>query len=191
VAFLKCFRRLAPPVMATLLLTIIVPAGALESVEPPRPTEYDVKAAFLYNFAKFVKWPEDDYGPTFVVAVLGEDPFGEILDKTFAGKTILDKKVEVRRISALESPARIRILFVGSSERLRLAQVLKALDGSSVLTVSEMEGFTERGGMIAFRLGGDVVRFDINLGEVERARLKMSSQLIRLARNVISKSDGL
>jgi hypothetical protein len=177
--------------MATLLLTIIVPAGALESVEPPRPTEYDVKAAFLYNFAKFVKWPEDDYGPTFVVAVLGEDPFGEILDKTFAGKTILDKKVEVRRISALESPARIRILFVGSSERLRLAQVLKALDGSSVLTVSEMEGFTERGGMIAFRLGGDVVRFDINLGEVERARLKMSSQLIRLARNVISKSDGL
>jgi len=54
-----------------------------------------------------------------------------------------------------------------------------------------MDGFTERGGMIAFRLGGDVVRFDINLGQVERARLKMSSQLIRLARNVISKSDGL
>ncbi len=183
-------RRCGPLALFALLLSTIVPGRPLVGVEPPRPTEYDVKAAFLYNFAKFVKWPEDDYGPTFVVAVLGEDPFGAILDKTFAGKTILDKKVEVRRLSALDSQARIRILFVGSSERLRLAQVLKTLEGTSALTVSEMEGFTERGGMITLRLDGDVVRFDINLGQVERARLKMSSQLIRLARNVIS-SDGL
>lgn len=156
--------------------------------EAPRPTEYEVKAAFLYNFAKFVKWPEDgSLGPTFVIAVLGEDPFGEVLDRTFSGKTIQGRKTEVRRMRALTAPSDVQIVFIGSSERPHLAQILKTLEGGSALTVGEMEGFTERGGMIAFRLRSDVVNFDINLDQVERARLKMSSQLIRLARNVIGK----
>ena len=167
-------------------------AGVLGPEEIPRPTEYQVKAAFLYNFAKFVKWPEDHtFGSTFVIAVLGEDPFGDLLEKTIAGKTILDRKVEIRRISSPEAPSQIQILFVASSERKHLAQTLKALEGASVLTVGEMEGFTERGGMVAFQLTSDVVRFDVNLDQVERAGLKMSSQLIRLARSVISKGDGL
>ena len=108
------------------------------------------------------------------------------LDKTLAGKTILDRKVEVRRIGRPEAGSRAQILFVGSSEKPRLAEILKALQGTTVLTVGEMDGFTDRGGMIAFKLKNDVVRFDINLEQVERARLKMSSQLIRLAQRVIS-----
>lgn len=166
-------------------------ARGLESVEPPRPTEYQVKAAFLYNFAKFVKWPpQESLGATFVVAVLGADPFGEICDKTFAGKTLEDRTIEIRRLQAPDDASRVQVLFVGSSEKARLAQILKGLQGSSVLTVGEMEGFAERGGMIAFRVRDDVVRFDINLAQVERARLKMSSQIIRLAQRVISKGDG-
>jgi hypothetical protein len=176
------------PLLVALLAT--TPIFALEPAEPLRPTEYQVKAAFLYNFAKFVKWPEGAaLGATFVIAVVGDDPFGDVLDRTFAGKTILDRRVEVRRLGSLETPDRIQILFVSSSERARLPRLLKSLEGASVLTVGEMEGFTEQGGMIALRLGGDVVRFDVNLDQVERAHLKMSSQLIRLARRVISK-DG-
>ncbi len=176
-----------PSVMLVLLASLLR-AAAPAAPEPPRPTEYEVKAAFLYNFAKFVKWPEDrSLGPTFVIAVLGDDPFGEVLDRTFAGKTIQGRKAEVRRIRTPGPPSDVQILFIGPSERPHLSQILKALEGGSALTVGEMEGFTERGGMIAFRLGSDVVNFDINLDQVERARLKMSSQLIRLARNVIAK----
>jgi len=84
-------------------LTLVL-AGLLEPVEAPRPTEYEVKAAFLYNFAKFVKWPDERrLGATFVIAVLGEDPFGGVLDKMLALKTILDRKVEVRRIGTSEA----------------------------------------------------------------------------------------
>jgi len=178
--------------LSSAVLAVILSLGEAASPAAPesaRPGEYEVKAAFLYNFAKFVKWPEGNtLGPTFVVAVMGEDPFGDILDRTFAGKTIQGRKTEVRRIHTPTPPSDAQILFIGSSERPRLAQILKTLEGGSALTVADMDGFTERGGMIAFRLRSDVVNFDINLDQVERARLKMSSQLIRLARNVIGKS---
>jgi hypothetical protein len=175
--------------VATLALALTaLPASDPGEAQPP--SEYEVKAAFLYNFAKFVKWPEEEpLGPTFVVAVLGKDPFGEILDRTLAGKTILDRKVEVRRIDTVDGASGVQILFIGSSEKGRLGEILKALGDASVLTVGEMEGFPERGGMIAFRLREDLVRFEINLDQVNRAHLKMSSQLIRLAQRVISK-DG-
>ena len=178
--------RVSPRAVPALGLTLVL-AGLLEPVEAPRPTEYEVKAAYLYHFAKFVRWPEEKaIGATFVIAVLGQDPFGGVLDKTLAGKTLLDRKVEVRRIGAPEAGSRAQILFVGSSEKPRLAEILKALQGTTVLTVGEMDDFTDRGGMIAFKLRDDVVRFEINLEQVERARLKMSSQLIRLAQRVIS-----
>ena len=182
--------RLSPSgTLAGLLL--LVRAGAVEPAEAPRPTAYEVKAAFLYNFAKFVKWPEEQtLGPTFIIAVLGEDPFGAVLEKTFTGKTILERNVEIRRISTPQAAGRVQILFIGSSEKPRLPEILKTLEGTSVLTVGEMESFSDRGGMIAFKLKGDMVRFDINLGQVERAHLKMSSQLIRLAERVITQRDG-
>ncbi len=173
------------------VLLMLVLAMEVGPAEAPRPGEYDVKAAFLYNFAKFVKWPEEQtLGPTFIVAVLGEDPFRGILEKTLTGKTILERTVEVRRLSTPEAAGKVQILFIGSSEKPRLADILKTLEGRSVLTVGEMDSFSDRGGMITFKLKNDIVRFDINLAQVERAHLKMSSQLIRLAERVISKADG-
>jgi len=181
-------KRLA----GTALLAVLC-AGATGSAQPPPAhTEYEVKAAFLYNFTKFVKWPgHKAQGVTFVVAVLGDDPFGDALDRTFDGKMILDRKVEIRRITRVDSPAGIGLLFVASSESPRLVQVLKAVEGQAVLTVGEMDRFTERGGMIGLRLASDVVKFDINLAEVEKAGLDMSSQLVRLARHVIARRGGL
>ena len=181
-------RRPAALAVAILLMVDTSPA-ATDPAQAQPPSEYEVKAAFLFNFAKFVKWPEDEArGPTFVIAVLGSDPFGEILDRTLAGKTILDRNVEVRRIETVD--AGVQILFIGSSEKGRLGEILKDLGDARVLTVGEMEGFAERGGMIAFRLRQDVVRFEINLDQVKRAHLKMSSQLIRLAQRVISRDGG-
>jgi len=177
--------------LVALLFTLLLPRG-VETAAPLRPTEYDVKAAFLFHFAKFVKWPDEEaLGPTFVVAVLGDDPFGDVLDRTFTGKTVLNRTVEVRRLASVDPAAAIQILFVSSSEKPRLPQVLKNLEGASVLTVGEMDGFADRGGMIAFRMKEDSVHFDINLDRVERANLKMSSQLIRLALRVISGKDGV
>jgi hypothetical protein len=182
--------KLSPSSTVAVLLMLVL-AMEVEPAEAPRPGEYDVKAAFLYNFAKFVKWPEEQtLGPTFIVAVLGEDPFRGILEKTLTGKTILERTVEVRRLSTPEAAGKVQILFIGSSEKPRLADILKTLEGRSVLTVGEMDSFSDRGGMITFKLKNDVVRFDINLAQVERAHLKMSSQLIRLAERVISKADG-
>ena len=183
--------RSSRPNGLVLLLTLVL-AGALERLEARTPSEYEVKAAFLYNFAKFVKWPEDGrLGATFVFGVLGEDPFGPVLDQTLAGKTVLGRKAEVRRIDTAEAASKVQILFVGSSERPHLAEILKALEGTSVLTVGEMDHFTDRGGMIAFKLRNELVRFEINLDQVQRARLKMSSQLLRLAERVISKGATL
>jgi hypothetical protein len=169
----------------------LLAATAAFPVEAPRRGEYEVKAAFLYNFAKFVKWPDGTpTGPTFVIAVLGDDPFGAVLDRAFADKTILGKPVELRRVASPEAAREAQMVFVASSEEPRLAKVLAALGGSTALTVGETDGFADRGGMIAFQLRGDVVRFDINLDQVEREHLRMSSQLIRLAQRLIGRPGG-
>ena len=181
---------LAAVATLTVAMTVATPLP-LEAAGAERPTEYEVKAAFLYNFAKFVKWPDDEpLGATFVIAVLGTDPFGPALDSTLAGKTVLDRSVEIRRIDSVAAASGAQILFIGSSEKARLGEIVTALGTARVLTVGDMDGFVERGGMIGFKLRQEVVRFDINLDQVNRAGLKMSSQLVRLAQRVISREGG-
>src|SRR5262249_34436719 len=178
-------------VLALLLASALAAQVAAPALETPRRSEYEVKAAYLYNFAKFVKWPQEPQRGTFVIAVLGQDPFGQVLDRTFEGKQVLDRKVEIRRLDGPPGPNEAQMLFVSGSERPRLEQHLRSLEGASVLAVGALGGLGEHGGMIALRVGNDVVQFEINLDQVERAKLKMSSQLIRLARNVIGKGGGL
>lgn len=163
--------------------------AAVASPTPTR-TEYAVKAAFLYNFAKFVDWPEAPSGTDFVVVVLGDDPFGPVLDDVFRDKTVMNRRFAVRRVRTLPERPRADIVFIGSSEIGRLPEILSRLEGASILTVSEAEDFVRRGGMVGFRLRDDVVRFDVNLGQVKRARLGMSSQLLRLAQTVLNEGDG-
>src|SRR5258708_39561856 len=109
---------------------MLVLAMEVGPAEAPRPGEYDVKAAFLYNFAKFVKWPEEQtLGPTFIIAVLGEDPFRGILEKTLTGKTILERTVEVRRLSTPEAAGKVQILFIGSAGETRPGDIPDTLEG--------------------------------------------------------------
>jgi hypothetical protein len=145
------------------------------------PTEYEVKAAFLYNFANFVEWPPesfpDDKSP-IVIGVVGEDPFGESLDATIKGKTANGRKITCKRFKRISDVDTCHILFVTSAEKRPLPK------GPGILTVGEDKGFTKRGGVINFTLEDNKVRFEISTENAKKAKLKISSKLLKLARTV-------
>lgn len=153
-----------------------------------RPSgEYRIKAAFLYNFAKFVEWPTDafpDPHMAIVVGIVGEDQFSEVLSQTVAGKTVNGRELVIRRGKAGENLRNCHLVFISSSEGRHLPQILDSLKGSSVVTVGETERFARLGGVINFFVVGKNVRFEVNVDAAARARLKISSKLLALARIV-------
>lgn len=174
--------------MLSLLLAAgtATPAGA----DGPQATEYAVKAAFLYNFAKFVEWPADAFrGPRepMTLCVLGEDPLAGEIEQTVGGKTAMGRQIVVRRFTQLAGLEECRILFVSSSEETRFSQVLAAVGNRAVLTVGEEEGFARAGGIISFVVRQNRVRFQIDRAAAARARLNISSRLLELAETV---TDG-
>ena len=148
-----------------------------------KPTEYQVKTVYLYNFARFVEWPRnpDTKNDTFAICVLGQDPFGPSLDTTLAGEIIDRKRVAARRISDAKDAASCNVLFISSSEEPRLKTTLSTLDRTPVLTVSDIPQFSQRGGMIQFVLEGNRVRFEVNLTAAQNAGLTLSSELLKVA----------
>jgi hypothetical protein len=165
-----------------LLLAASVPAGA----EARSNLEYQVKAAFLFNFAKFVEWPADAFdGPQDPVAicVLGKDPFGESLDSVVRGETVNGRRLVVRRPRNPVETRDCQIVFLARSERAYQDEVLSFVEGA-ILTVGEDDGFLTEGGIISFVLEQNRVRFEVNLAAAEAHRLKLSSKLLRLARSV-------
>ena len=152
----------------------------------PKPTDYDVKAVYLYNFGRFVEWPArvTIKNDSFTVCVLGQDPFGSALDTALAGESIGGKSVAAKRISTPQEAASCQILFMSSAEESRLSRIIEALDKGAVLTVSDMPQFSQRGGMIQFVLEGKKVRFEVNLTAVQRAGLSLSSELLKVATTV-------
>jgi hypothetical protein len=160
--------------------------------EVPPPTEYEVKAVFLYHFAKFVEWPEvqrPNLEGAFVVTVLGADPFGSLLEQTLEGKKVGGRSMTVRRAARPDDIGPCQILFISDSEKERLPEILQRLGGAAVLTVGEMDRFAERGGVIRFRVERSRIRLDINLAVAERAHLKIRSELLKLAR-VVGQAGG-
>jgi hypothetical protein len=180
-----CTRRSPPWAAAVILVWTLVAVPCLWA-QGPKPTDYDVKAAYLYNFGRFVEWPDSaaTKSDSFNVCVLGQDPFGPALDATLAGETIGGKNVTARRISSPQEAVNCRILFMSSEEGSRLSKIMEALDRGSVLTVSDMPQFSQRGGMIQFVLEGKKVRFEVNLTAVQRAGLTLSSELLKVATTV-------
>lgn len=170
---------------------VVAVAGFLFAVSSilaeQKPNEYQVEAAYLYNFGRFVEWPPKVTPTTsdaFTICVLGEDPFGRALDATFAGATIEKKSVVARRISSPNESADCQILFLSSSEAGRVNKIIESLDKTAVLTVSDMPQFSKRGGMIQFILEGNRVRFEVNLNATQKAGLTLSSELLKVATSV-------
>jgi hypothetical protein len=153
------------------------------------PTESQVKAAYLYNFGKFVRWPEDRNAKLdpLLICILGKDPFGAVLDSTVSGENIDGRKITVKRLSVLQEAAPCSVLFVSSSEERRLAAILPVAQRLSILTVSDMQNFAQRGGVIGLLNEQGKIRFEVNRAAAERAHLVLSSELLKVAIKVIEK----
>ncbi|MBI4515287.1 MAG: YfiR family protein [Deltaproteobacteria bacterium] len=173
--------------LATMLAAVVAGAVPPAPAQAPVASEYQVKAAFLYNFAKFVEWPAPasaEPDGKFVIGVLGDDPFGSDLDEVIRGKTVNGQPLELRRFQPAEDVRGCHIVFISASESGRLEGILASLRQSSVLTVADMPGFSERGGMVTLLRKGTRVGFEINTVPAIEAGLRISSKLLQLADTV-------
>ena len=172
----------ATPILRLALLWLLA-MGVVCAQQSP-PTEQQLKTAYLLNFAKFVEWPEASFAESsspIVLGVLGENPFGDDLEQMVRGKTINNRPIVVKPCRSLAETTNCHILFISASEKARLPEILAGLSGASVLTVSEMERFTEKEGMINFIRQGTKIRFQINEGAAKKVHLTISSKLLSLA----------
>jgi hypothetical protein len=149
---------------------------------PGQINEYQVKAFFLFNFARYVEWPAETFkaaNDPIVICILGQNPFGGALEQAVAGKLLEGRSFVVRQISDTNSSC--HILFVNSSERRRFRSMAGRRKGSAVLSVGEAPGFSADGGVINFKLEDGKVRFEIDLEAAGREHLRISSKLLSLA----------
>ena len=149
-----------------------------------QPTEYQIKAAFLYNFAKFVDWPpskDSSANSPIVIGVLGVNVFHDDLVNILRGKMINQHPLQLRLFQSEAEATNCRILFISPSEKDHCQKILRELNGSSILTVSETDHFIDAGGVINFVIVGKNVRFQINNEAAKKAGLTISSKLLSLA----------
>lgn len=182
------WRRVARGFAAVCLLGL-ASAGRAQS----RPSEYQVKAAYLFNFGKFVRSAGGGpvaKGPSFDICILGRDPIGNALDQIVAGESIEGRPVRVLRVEDPTQARKCAIVFVSANEGGNLREDLAILENSDTLTVSDAPDFLDRGGMIQFVLMSDHVRFEVNLNAVHRTHLVLSSELLRVAVAVQGKPGG-
>ena len=149
--------------------------------------EYHVKAGFLGNFAKFVRWPAAFLPKSdrpYVLGILGDDPFGSVIDQAIDGFTIGGKSVVIKRFSDRTLLEFCHILFISRSQKAHLDDIFANLEGVSTLTVSEMDEFCKKGGMINFIFVESNIRFEVNPDAARKAQLKLSSNLLSLAKAI-------
>jgi hypothetical protein len=153
-------------------------------------TPYDVEAAYLYNFGKFVRWPADASAATapFTICILGDDPFGERLNALVANEAIQGRPIATKRLPSVAGAESCQIVFLGLTEQARLTKDLAELGKRPVLTVSNLPGFLDRGGMIQFLQQENKVRFAVNLTAAEQTGLALSSELLKVAVHVDTKA---
>ena len=154
-----------------------------------------IKAAYLFNFAKFVDWPTQalpEATSPIIVGLLGKDVFEGELERSVSAKSINGRPLVIRRFPEGEDFRSCHILFISPSEKRRVPQILERLKGTSVLTVSEIEQFSAlgSGGMITFFRQQNTIKFEINLDNAEKAGLKISSKLLQVAKVIRSEKTS-
>jgi len=166
----------------SFLVALFVCAPAM-----PAPSEYQVKAVFLFNFARYVEWPAVTFGSAgspFVVCVYGDDPFGADLDAVVRGESAGGRPMVVRRLHDPRDGSQCQILFISGSADRELESVVEALDHRATLTVSDVNGAARRGAMIRMMTVNGRIRLRINVDAVRAAHLTVSSNLLRAAETV-------
>jgi hypothetical protein len=193
-----------------LILLAALSVSPTMAADSKQNREEQIKAAFLYNFIKFVDWPKEkmaDSNEPIIIGIIGKDPFGDafepIKDKKIKGRGVVIKRFksfeEIKKSSEkdksefgrkIESLKKCHLLFICSSEKKNLREIIKALKDSPVLTVGETAGFLEAGGTIKFLMEEKKIRFEINVTAAEQAKLKIRSQLLRLAKRVLKEKSS-
>jgi len=177
------------PVEVLALLAVLLSTAA----RAQSATEYQVKAAFLFNFAKFVEWPADAFSSPdapLQICLLGPDPFGPDFEQLIVDKVVNAHRIEVIHPSGIAQARSCHLLFIALSDRQALKDVLLGMKGASVLTVGDQPGFAKMGGMINFVLEDNRVRFEINLKAAEQAHLKLSARLLTVAKLVLNEDNS-
>lgn len=146
-----------------------------------KPAEYQVKAAFLYNFTKFVEWPKETQDKYRYLYILGDNPFGNELDDIH-GKTVGGKQLITEHINSLNGLKECSILFVSSSEEKYLQKIIETTASLSILTIGDTNGYAEQGIIINLYTEQNKIRFEINTNAAKRSGLKLSSKILHLAR---------
>jgi hypothetical protein len=188
-AFLTaCWRgpcwRLLVPVLLSLLGTHVLAQAKVQ--------DYQVEAVYLFNFTQFVEWPSAafaDAQKSMAICVLGDDPFGAYLDETIRGETAGDRLLVVRRYRRVEDAEGCQVLFISRSETEHLQPIIDRLKNRSILTVSDADGFAQRGGIVRFVTQQDHVKLRINLEAAKAAGLTISSKLLRVAQTITAQDD--
>lgn len=180
----RVFRRRAAAsviVVATLVASLLVSPKAIAQ------SEDQIMAAFLFNFARYVEWPQDAFDRSDMpvnICMLSTKEFGDVVSKTVSGKTVADRAVVVRWTADLPETAGCHILFIGREFGKSHSEAVAELGGMSVFTVADQEGFAKAGGIANFFRAENRIRFEINPRAAQKAGLKISSRLLRLAKVV-------
>ncbi|MES1255918.1 MAG: YfiR family protein [Acidobacteriota bacterium] len=171
--------------------TLLVLAVAAEPLLAAGVAEDDVKAAFLYNFAKYIEWPESAFpSGTFQLCVVADAAFVKRVDEILAGEAVEGHQVVRRTPAGVEDARACHILFLRQVEAVQMDEWLASVATSPVLTVGDSSEFLARGGAVAFVRDGDRVRFDINVRSAQLGGLTISSRLLRVARRVVQPAPG-
>jgi hypothetical protein len=186
--FFRSLRIRWLPLWSVVLVAVAFHACSGTAWAQSTVDEYHMKAAFLYHFAQLVEWPADspsEGGISLLVCTLGDDPFHGELENTVAGKQIGSRILRIRHVRPMQDTSGCNVLFISKSEGNRIPSLLASLRNAPVLTVGDTDDFLGAGGMIRWFLDGNKVRFEINRQAAESAKLRISSQLLFLAKNVV------
>jgi hypothetical protein len=181
--------RLLFVLLAIWLLCGQGPGAGAAWAQSAASKEYQIKAACLLNFLRFIEWPAASFPNAqapFIVGVLGDDPFGKILEQTFQDESIGGRSIVVKRSRQVDELKSCHLLFVAKSEQHRLPEILASLGEASTVTVGDIDGFARTGGIINFYIESGKIRFEINADSAQHKGLRISSQLLKRARIVTS-----
>ena len=179
-------RQLLSFWMAARIAVLFLVAAAATGVHASTPREYEIKAAYLLKFINYIDWADQSLPPlggTITIGVVGENPFGPALAEV-NGEKVKGRTLAVRAVSSTAEIRSCQIIFISPSEKLRFGQILESLKDTRILTVSEIDGFAEHGGVINFISERNKVRFEINPEAARSKGLTISSELLKLARVV-------
>lgn len=178
------FRTLGAVLLAFISVSCEAPA------QPPPPSRYDVESVYIFDFAKFVRWPAEAAQGPVTICVAGPSVYTDTLTKIVSGEQIDHRPLAVRPIGYPADATDCRILFIADNAKSEIDSLLAATTGKPILTVSDTAGFIHRGGMVEFVTVDNRVRFSVDLAPVARGRIALSSQLLKVALNVTGKSPA-